>query len=356
MKFEAATIKDIGKALGLSASTVSRALRDSYEISAETKNLVLEYAKKINFQRNPIALSLRKKRSRTIGVIVAEIANSFFSQVIHGIESEAHKYGYNVIIAQTLESYEQEVSTMHSLASRSVDGCLVSVSAETKDVTHFSNLYDKGFPLVFFDRIVESINTHKVMADTFQGAYDATMHLLENRFSRIAVLATNDKLSITKQRLAGYTKALQDWGCPFDEALIKYCTYGGMQYNEVDEAIDDLLSANDKPDAIFALSDKLTTGCVRYCQAHDIVIPEELGLTGFSNLDLTELLSPSLSVVRQPALEMGKTAAALLIKMIEAKRPFTEFENLLLPTELLKRQSSTRKGRLFATKRVKQFA
>ena len=169
MKFEAATIKDIAKALGLSTSTVSRALRDSHEISPDTKKLVLEYAEKINYHPNPIALSLKERRSRTIGVIVCEIANSFFSQVINGIESIAYKSGYNVIIAQSRESFDREILNLQYLTSRSIDGLIISVSTETTDFSYLNDLHQKGMPIVFFDRIVGEIDTHKVIVDNYAG-------------------------------------------------------------------------------------------------------------------------------------------------------------------------------------------
>src|ERR1700712_477489 len=186
MKFEAVTIKDIAKTLGLSTSTVSRALRDSYEISPETKRAVLEYAKEINYRPNPIALSLKEKRSRSIGVIVSEIANSFFSQAINGIESMANEKGYNVMITQSQESYDKEVLNMQFLSSRSVDGCLVSVSTETKDFSHITSLYQRGFPIVCFDRVIDGLETHKVIVDNFKAAYDATHHLIKNGYNKIA--------------------------------------------------------------------------------------------------------------------------------------------------------------------------
>ena len=165
MRFEAVTIKDIAKALGLSTSTVSRALRDSYEISPETKKLVLEYAEKINYHPNPIALSLKERRSRSIGVIVSEIANSFFSQAIDGIESIAYQNGYNVIISQSRESFDRELINLNYLTSRSIDGLIVSVSSETNDFSNFKELHQRGMPIVFFDRIVNEIDTHKVTVD-----------------------------------------------------------------------------------------------------------------------------------------------------------------------------------------------
>lgn len=346
MKFEAVTIKDIAKALGLSTSTVSRALRDSYEISPETKKVVLEYAKEINYRPNPIALSLKEKRSRSIGIVVSEIANSFFSQAINGIESIAHERGYNVIITQSHESYEKEVSSIQFLASRSVDGCLLSVSTETKDFSHISDLHERGMHIVCFDRVVDAIKTHKVIANNFQGAYDATVKLIRNGYTRIYNLSNSEYLSITKERLAGYKKALEDHNLPFDESMVQYCAHGGMIYEEVEQAMNHFFSQKRKPDAIFTSADKLTTNCLRYCKTYKIKIPQDVAIIGFSNLDLTELLSPSLSVVRQPAFEMGRIAADLLIKMIESKRPVTDFETKILPAEIHERESSIRKKTL----------
>src|SRR3982751_6677194 len=210
MRYEAITIKDIAKTLGLATSTVSRALKGSYEISAETRKLVLEYAEKINYRPNPIALSLKEKRSRAIGVVVCEFANTFFSQVINGIESIAYDRGYYVIISQSHESYEREVLNIQHLASRSVDGLLVSLSTETTDMTHFHSLHEKGLPIVFFDRVCDSIDTHKVIVDNFKGSYEATLHLLNGGYRKIAHITSSPNISITRERLAGYRQALED--------------------------------------------------------------------------------------------------------------------------------------------------
>lgn len=340
MKFEAVTIKDIAKALGLSTSTVSRALRDSYEISPETKRLVLAYAEKINYHPNPIALSLKERRSRSIGVIVAEIANSFFSQAIDGIESIAYQNGYNVIISQTRESSERESTNLNYLTSRSIDGLIVSVSAETTDFSGFRELYDRGMPIVFFDRIVAEINTHKVVVDSYRGAYDATVHLLNNGYRRIAAIAGSEYLSITRDRMAGYTAALQEKGMDPSPALQYHCLHGGLIRAEVEQGLDQLLSAPEKPDAILALSDKLTTGCLRVLKSRQIRVPDDIGLIGFSNSDLTELIDPPLSIIKQPAFKMGEMATSLLLQMIESKKPITEFETRSLAPEIVIRTSS----------------
>ncbi len=350
MKFEAVTIKDIAKALGLSTSTVSRALRDSYEISPETKKLVLEYAEKINYHPNPIALSLKERRSRSIGVIVCEIANSFFSQTINGIESIAYNNGYNVIIAQSRESFEREVLNLQNLTSRSIDGLIISVSTETTDFSYLKELHQKGFPIVFFDRIVDEIDTHKVIADNYKGAYEATVHLINAGYRRIAAISNPALLSITRERLAGYKAALTDHGIEVNDSLIKYCQHGGMIVSEVEEAVKELFSLPQRPDAIFASADKLTTGCLRILKARGLSVPGDIGLIGFSNTDLTELLDPPLSIIKQPAFEMGEVATNLLLQLIESKRPVTQFETKVLSTELLIRGSTKKK----TTKKVSE--
>ncbi|MBP8113876.1 MAG: LacI family DNA-binding transcriptional regulator [Chitinophagaceae bacterium] len=340
MKFEAITIKDIAKALGLSTSTVSRALRDSHEISAETKKIVLEYAEKNNYKPNPIALSLKERRSRSIGVIVCEIANSYFSQVINGIESIAYDNGYNVIIAQSRESFEREMLNLQYLTSRSIDGLIISVSTESNDFSYLKELHQKKMPIVFVDRIVDEIETHKVIADNYKGAYEATLHLIECGYERIAAITTPSSLSISRERLAGYKAALTDNGIDVDVELIKYCQHGGMIFSEVQTVVDELLANKNKPDAIFAAADKLTTNCLRIFKTKKMIVPDDIGLIGFSNIDLAELLNPPMSVIRQPAFEMGEVAMKLLLQVIESKRPVTDFETKVLTTELLIRGST----------------
>jgi len=343
MKFEAVTIKDIAKALGISTSTVSRALRDSYEISPETKQMVLDCAEKLNYRPNPIALSLKEKRSRSIGVVVCEIANSFFSQIINGIESIAYDRGYNVIISQSRESYDREVVDLQYLASRSVDGLLISLSTETNDLSHLKALNEKGLPIVFFDRITDEINTHKVVIDNFKGSYDATSHLIHNGYKNIAVLTNSEFLSITTERLAGYNEALQAHHIKVNKNYIQHCFYGGMIFSEIEEAVSKLLALKQKPEAIFTTSDKLTTGCLQTLQQRGIKVPDEIALVGFSNINIAELINPPLTLVRQPAEQMGQLATEMLLQLIESKRPVTHFEKRILDTELVIRDSSRKK-------------
>jgi LacI family transcriptional regulator len=338
--YEAITIKDIAKALGLSTSTVSRALRGSYEISSETKKLVLEYAEKINYRPNPIALSLKERRSRSIGVVVCEIANTFFSQAINGIDSIAYNKGYHVIITQSHESYEREVVNVQHLASRSVDGLLVSLSNETTDLSHFKYLHEKGLPIVFFDRITNEILTHKVIVDNYKGAFDATQHLVQNGYKRIAHIASGPYLSITKERLDGYKNAIIENGLGFNENYVQYCNHGGMIAEEIEEALNNLLKQKPRPDAIVTASDRVTTGCLMALKKLGLQVPKDMAIVGFTNSNIPELFEPTLTTVRQPAFEMGQVATELLLQIVESKRPVTDFETRILNTELIVRNSS----------------
>jgi LacI family transcriptional regulator len=328
--YKPATLKDIAKALNLSTSTVSRALRGGYEISQETKKVVLDYAEKINFTRNPIALSLKERKSYSIGIIVCEVANVFFSQAIDGIESIAYNKGYHVIISQSHDQYEREVINIQHLANRSVDGIIISLAAETKDYKHIEKLHEQGLPIVFFDRILESMKTHKVISNNYQGAFDATEFLIKKGCKKIAHLANAPQLSITKERQIGYEEALQKHQILFDANYIKYCEFGGSKQGEVEDAVKALLNLPEKPDAIFVASDRLSLGCLtalkKYNKGKDLIV------SGFSNSDVVDLLKPSLSCIRQPAFEMGRIATEMLISLIESKYPVEEFETKILDT------------------------
>lgn len=338
MKFESATIKDIARALNLSTSTVSRALRGSYEISAETKKQVLEYAEKINYRPNPIALSLKERRTRAIGVVVSEIANNFFSQAINGIESIAYNRGYHVIITQSHESQDRERVNVEHLAARGVDGLLISLSSESVDISYLKELHEKGMPIVFFDRISSEIETHTVTANNYLGSFHATEHLIFQGFKKIAHVTSSPYLSITKERLEGYKDALAKHDIPFNETLVKYCNHGGMIATEMEEALNALFRGKTKPDAVFAAGDRLTIICFGLLKK--MKLKKELGFTGFSNTGVGDLFSPMLTVIRQPAAEIGQTAIEFLIQIIESKRPVTEFQNKVLDTELIVRESS----------------
>jgi LacI family transcriptional regulator len=340
--FQSYTIKDIANALGLSTSTVSRALNGSYEISAETKRLVLAYAEKIKYSPNPIALSLKDHKSHSIGVVVCEVANNYFSQAINGIESIAYDRGYHVIITQTHESAEREIVNVKHLLSRHVDGLLVSLSAETSDTSPYKYLQEKGFPIVFFDRVATDIDAHKITVNNFKGSFEATELLINSGFTKIAHLTNSNNLLISRERFNGYKAALDQYGINFNPDYVKHCDHGGMKQCEVEIAVKELLDMDDTPDAIFTTSDRLTTNCLYILKRMGIRIPDDIAIAGFTNSDVAELFDPPLSVVRQPAFQMGQKAIELLIKVIENKGPAADYTIEQLDTELIVRSSTNK--------------
>lgn len=340
---EPITLKNIAEALGFSVATVSKALRDSHEISPETKKLVSEYAAKHNYRPNIMAQMLRHKNGRSIGVIIGAIPNNFFSDVLNGMESVTFQKDYHIIITQSLESLEREKKNLEHLTWRAVDGLLVSLSAETQSIEHFKKVHDAGMPIVFYDRVTDEIKTHQVVSDNIGGAYAATIHLLENGFKRIAHITSSKELSITQERLTGYRKALEEKNIPFNEDYIQYCAHGGKITEEVEDAIGELLMLKQKPDALITASDRITIGAMAILKKRNIKIPSQIAVVGYSNFSAPEIFQPELTTVRQPAFDIGRSAAELLIKLIETKRLPARFEKRVLPVELNIRESSVPK-------------
>lgn len=340
MNFGAVTIKDIAKELGISASAVSKALKDSHEISEKTKKLVLECAKKHNYQPNPMARSLKQGKSKSLGVVIPTIDNHFFSQVIDGIESVAYSKGYNIIMTQTHESRELELSNVDHLTIRSIDGLLISLSTETQNIGHLKKLHDMGLPIVFFDRVSNEIETHKVIADNYKGAYDATTHLIRSGYRKIAHITSSVNVSITAERLKGYKAALAENGIAVNDSYIKYCPHGGKDLDEIESVLNELLNSPDRADAIFTASDRITTTTLALLHRLDINIPRDMALLGFTNTQLAGVLNPSLTQVYQPGFEMGKKATEMLISIIESRRPVTEFQTVIFPAQLFTRDST----------------
>jgi LacI family transcriptional regulator len=338
--FKAITMNDIAKALNLSASTVSKALSNSYEISEKTKQRVLEYAQANNYKPNLIAQSLKQGHSKSIGIVISSIDNHFFSQVINGIESIAHEEGYNVIFTQTHESLEQEIKNVSHLAHRSVDGLLISLSAETDDIEHLRKLQRQGLPIVFFDRVSNDMETHKVTVDNFKAAYEATIHLINSGFKQIAHITSSANTSVTKERLLGYQQAITDSGMPLNDNFVKYCRLGGNDTAELKEVLDELLTMPVRPDAFLTAFDKVTTGTLAILHERNLKIPQDVGIVGFTNTVLADLLNPSLSTVYQPGFDIGKAATEMLISLIKSTTPVTQFETIVLPTQLFIRNST----------------
>ncbi len=340
------TIKDIARELGISPSTVSRALKDHPDISTETKKAVNALAEKLNYQPNTVALNLRQKKTNTIGVIIPEIVHFFFSTVISGIEDVAYQAGYNVILAQSNESYQREVTDLRALFNSRVDGMLLSLSRETTNFDHIESVISKGVPIVFYDRMYNSPTSSKVIVDDYAGAKEAVLHLVEQGCKRIAHLMAVPNLMISTDRLRGYEDALRESKLELSKDWIIECNSSTLE--EGKRVTKKLLSLANPPDSIFANMDPIALGAMMAIKEKGLKIPKDIAVVGFSNWLFGELVEPSLTTVDQPGFEMGQEAARMLIKQIESKEKDTGNEPLhetkTLKTKLIIRNSSLRKG------------
>lgn len=345
MNFNQVTIKDIARELGISPSTVSRALKDHPDISPETKKAVNELAEKLNYQPNIVALNLRQRKTNTIGVIIPEIVHFFFSTVISGIEDIAYEAGYNVILAQSNESYQREVTDMKALFNTRVDGMLLSISRETTNFDHIDSIVNKGMPIVFYDRMYNSPSCSKVIVDDYSGAKEAVLHMIDQGCKKIAHLIPSPNLMISIDRLKGYQDALKERGIEANPDWVVHCNEGSFEEGKIVTA--KLLAQKNRPDAIFASTDPLAMGAVMSIKEKGLKIPEDIAIVGFSNWFFGELLEPSLTTVDQPGFEMGREAARILIKQIEMKEKGQELvhETKILKTKLIIRNSSLKSGK-----------
>jgi LacI family transcriptional regulator len=344
MKFNQVTIKDIARELGISPSTVSRALKDHPDISSETKKAVNALADKLNYQPNIVALSLRQKKTNTIGVVIPELVHFFFSTVISGIEDVAYEAGYSVIITQSNESFDREVTDLKALFNSRVDGMLLSISRETTNYDHIESIISKGVPIVFYDRMYNNPNTSKVIVDDYIGAKEAVNHLIDQGCKRIAHLQAAPNLLISEDRLRGYKDALREANLPYQDNYILQCPSGTL--DEAEKATRKLLALSPAPDAIFANNDMLAMGAMKAIKEKGLKIPGDVALMGFSNWFFSQLMDPPLSSVDQPGYEMGQEAARLLIRHIEMKdkdQGEPQPETKVLKTRLIVRQSSIKK-------------
>lgn len=334
---DAVNLKRLSKLLNLSVSTISRALRDSHEISQETKQKVLSLAAQLNYQPNPYASSLRRQKSKTIAVVVPEIANNFFSLAINGIGSVAQERGYHVLIYLTHEDVQQETSIVRHLLSGRVDGALVSVSSQTDDVSHLAELRKKGLPIVFFDRVSEEIETAKVTTDDYESGFKATEHLIEQGCRRIAYLLISKNLSIGIKRMQGHLDALRKHGIDIEDNLV---IHGSNDVQENYAMIEQLLRGADRPQGIFASVEKLAITAYHVCRDLSLKIPDDIKIISFSNLETASLLNPSLTTITQPAYEIGKQAAAILFKALDKNKTHIDNELIVLKSTLVVRDST----------------
>jgi len=336
------TIKDIARELGISPSTVSKALKNHPEISRETRKKVNDLARKLNYKPNAIALSLRSSRTKMIGLVIPEIVHHFFSSVISGIEDVAYDAGYNVMIFQSNESFNREVIATTALLDARVEGILISLSRETRDYLHLQNILSNGVPLVMFDRVCDEIETDKVTVDDFEGAYNAVSHLIRTGCRRIAHLAGPPGLRITELRKNGYLEALRDHKLEIERDLLLYCD----NFNQAQIRTKQLMNRYHPPDAIFTVNDFTATGVVKSLHELKIKIPEEVSVIGFSNGLITQVTYPTLSTVDQHGYQMGQVSVQLLLDRLLSNNSPQPYIHQVLKTELIIRESTRRSSRL----------
>jgi DNA-binding LacI/PurR family transcriptional regulator len=332
-----ATIKDIARRLNISLSTVSRALRNHPDVNEKTKGKVLSIAREINYFPNSLAKGLKNQKTNTIGVIVPEIEHHFFSAVISGIESVAYNADFTILVCQSNESYEREVINTHALASNRVAGLLVSISQATKDVEHFKILQKRDIPIVFFDRVSNDIQASKVIVDDYDGAYNAVNYLIEKGYKNIAYISGPEYISISRLREKGYRDALLKNNLPINDDLI---VHGGFSEKDGIKAVYTLLQQKIRPDAIFAVNDPVAIGAFIGLREKNIRIPEDIALVGYSNNPVSSLIDPQITTVDQPAYEIGKTAAELVLEQINNGDSDFNPQTKTLKTKLIIRNST----------------
>ena len=337
MKKHQTTIVDIARQLGISKSTVSRALTGHANVHQHTREKILKLAEEMEYERNMFSIGLIKKSSQTLGIIVPEFSRSFFPQVIIGAQQKAKEYGYNLIISQSDENYETEVANSKVMLVHQVDGLMVSITKDTKNFDHLKVFQRKGIPIVFFNRVCDEMLVPKVIAEDVEGAFSAVEHLIKRGKKRIAHLSGPISLSISKKRQEGYKNALLKYGLPYDESLV--VNYD-LKIANVEEHINYFLSLNPRPDAIFAIHDPAGIEAIRILKHRGIRIPEDIAVVGFSNDVISSFIEPTLTTVEQPIQELGSVAAKLLIDQINRNVEDWKAQTVLLKTKLIVRNSS----------------
>ena len=333
------TIYDIAKELNLSASTISRALKDHYSISHKTKKAVKKVAEKRGYSPNTLAASLRNNKSNTIGVIVPQINRPFISSLISGIEVSAKNAGFNVIISQSHDDYLTEVANTSALYASRVSGLVVSLGMKTLQYNHFRQFIKNNIPIVFVDRVTKDLNSDLVIIDNSAAGFDATSHLIEQGCQKIAHVAGSQSRNTYKERLEGYLKALKSNNLPVKEEYIIHNDF--LSAEDGQRCAKELFDLEDPPDGIFCANDTTAISVIQYAKKKGIKVPEELAIIGFNNDPQSEIIDPPLSTIEHPAVDMGKISVQQVLKNKEHS-DIVRSESIVLNTKLLVRKSSDR--------------
>ncbi|PKP27186.1 MAG: LacI family transcriptional regulator [Bacteroidetes bacterium HGW-Bacteroidetes-2] len=340
------TLKSIAKEIGVSISTVSKALKDSPEISDDTRQKIKAFAKLYNYKPNNIALSLKNRKTKTIGVIIPDIVHYFFTTVISGIEEVANLKGYNVIVGLSNESFQKEVINMEMLANGSIDGFILSVSKETqllKDYHHLEETINQGMPIVMFDRTINEIVCDKVIVDDTEGAKNAVLKLLDLGCKNIAIITTEDHVNVGKLRTKGYKMALESRNIFKSNHHILHLEeklYDPIFIKELEVVISDFLKINPSIDGIFAVNEVYALSAIKAAKKLQKEVPEDLKVIGFTDGILSKYATPSLSTMSQHGKILGMKAAELLIQRLESLDVDLPYQTVIIETELIERETT----------------
>lgn len=335
------TLKDIALELNISVTTASKALQGRSDVSIATREAVVNLAEKMNYVPNSVAVNLRTRQTKTIGVIIPTIVHQFFSKVIDGIIEEAEKQGYFVITLQSNENFEFEKKQLQLLMQKRVDGILISLSNQTQQCKHLNEILQKNIPIVIFDKINKLVNCSKVSIDDQMAAYNTVSYLIEKGYKRIAHFRGSLTPQNSIDRFLGYKKALIDHGIEFDSSLVYLCD-NNDDFNDGYINAQKLLKEQNNVDAIFAITDLIAVGILKCFNENGVKIPEDIAVFGFSDWFMSSVVTPTLSSVSQPGFEMGRKATEILIeeiKNLNTNTPFS-FQNIVLPTALVIRGST----------------
>lgn len=334
------TIIDIAKAVGVSNSTVSRALHGHSDISLETREVILSMAKELDYQPNQLAYSLAKSKTNTIGMIVPEFLNSFFPNIISGAHGILTAAGYNLTIMQCNESYQVEISNTRTMLANRVDGLLISLTQETNNFEHLMAFEKRGVPIILFNRVCDEMHVPHVVVDDFEASFKAVEHLILNGYNKIAHLGGPLSLMVSRERLRGYKAAMEKYGKPLQQELI---IQGMLDQQKTRIYGQYLLDMPDRPDAIFAVNDSAAIEIMLMAKEKGISVPDDLGVVGFSDNPESAYIGPGLTTVRQPTFQMGKTIAEWVLQLVEEETEEISNQKRILATELIIRGSSSRK-------------
>ncbi len=333
------TIYDIAKHLNISASTVSRGLNENPNVNIETRKKIIAVAKEMGYRQNTVASNLRRKKTKTIGVVLPRFNSYFMSTVIAGMEKVANQAGYNLIISQSQESYKKEAVNINTMYNSRVDGLLVSLAYDTESLDHFKLFLKRNIPIIFFDRVYECPNCTSIVIDNLKAGYEATKHLIEQGCKKIVYLGGNLKRNVYKDRFEGYKKAMNEYGMQIDEELVMISMLNEQAGIDTAEKI---LQMKNRPDGIFATNDTTAVAVMYELKHAGVKIPEEIAVVGFNNIPISRIIDPNLSTINYPGEEMGEIAALTLINKLDNDQN-DNLSSIVLNHELIIRESSKRR-------------